>query len=251
VLGLDLAERPLHHLLVHVQAAQARVAARPDHLDVVRGDVDDGHVERPAAQVVHRVHLILAGLQAALDAVGDGRRGGFVDHSMDVEAGDAPRVVGGRVLNRIEVRRHRDHRVVHRFAQVVLRAQFQVAQDERRDGLGIVGLAPHGHLEVPPHLPLDLGDGVVRVAQEILLGVLAGDHFARVVQTHDGRRRVRPPQVRDDHGLLPLLVPHRHRRVRRPQVNPHDLGHTVSPLSDLGWKRHSFTITCGARNTRP
>ena len=104
VLALERIEQIRDHALVEVVAAQVVVARRRQHLDDVVADLDDGHVERAAAQVVHHHLLRLPVVQPVRERGGRG----LVDDAQHVEAGDAPGVLRGLALRVIEVRGNRD-----------------------------------------------------------------------------------------------------------------------------------------------
>jgi hypothetical protein len=75
-------------------------------------DLEDGDIERAAAEVEHRHGLFLLLVQP----VGQGGCGGFVDDALDVQAGDLTGVLGGLALGVVEVGRHGDDRVGDFFA---------------------------------------------------------------------------------------------------------------------------------------
>ena len=120
--------------LVEVFAAEERVAVGGQHFElplaVDFGDLDDRHVERAAAQVVHGDLAVLAGL---VEAVGQRGRGRLVDDALDVEAGDAAGVLGRLALLVVEVRRHRDDGFGHRLAEIVLGGLLHLHEHARGD----------------------------------------------------------------------------------------------------------------------
>ena len=96
---LELADQPLHDALVEVIAAQAVVAGGGQNLDHAVVDVQDGHIEGAAAQVVDHDLLALF----LIHAVGQSRGGRLVDDTLHVQAGDLAGVLGGLTLGVGEV----------------------------------------------------------------------------------------------------------------------------------------------------
>jgi hypothetical protein len=81
-----------------------RVTVGADDLHHVVAHLEDGDVEGAAAEVVDRDDVVLL----LVEAVGERRRRGLVDDALDVETGDAARVLGGLALRVVEVRGDRD-----------------------------------------------------------------------------------------------------------------------------------------------
>ena len=115
--------------LVDVVAAKVRVAVGGLHLDDAVADLEDGDVERAAAEVVDGDRLVLL----LVEAVGERRRGRLVDDALHVEAGNLPGVLRRLPLGVVEVRRHGDHRVGDLLAEVGLGGLLQLLQDHRGD----------------------------------------------------------------------------------------------------------------------
>jgi len=184
--------------LIEILTAQEGVTVGGAHLELVLavhlGDLDDGDVKGAAAQVVDRQLLVAAPL---VHAVGQGRGSGLVDDALDLKAGDAAGVLGGLALGVVEVGRHRDDRLFHLFAEIVLGGLFHLLQhlggDLRRSHLLAVDLHPgiavvrlddvvghHVHIfghhaigETAADQPLDGEQGVDRVGHRLALGRLA------------------------------------------------------------------------------
>ena len=171
-------------------------------------NLDNRDIEGTATEVVDRDSVVALGL---VHAVGQGRRGGLVDNTLDVEAGNLARVLGRLALGIVEIGRHRDNRLGHRLAQKLLGGLFHLAQHFSRDlrgrhflvanlypGVAVVGFdnLVGDHLDVfLDHVVLELAadqalhriQGVVRVGHRLALGALAHQDFAFIGVTDDGR----------------------------------------------------------------
>ena len=77
VLGAEQLGQDVEQGVVHVVAAQEGVPARGEHLEDVALDLQDGDVERAAAEVVDRDPL----RHVLPEPVGEGRGGGLVEHA--------------------------------------------------------------------------------------------------------------------------------------------------------------------------
>ena len=193
------------------------------HLDDAVVDVQDGHVEGAAAQVVH--HDLLGLL--LVHAVGHGGGGGLVDDALDIQAGDLAGVLGGLALGIGEVGGHGDDRLGDGLAQIGLGVGLQLLEDHGADLLGGVGLAVDVHLVVGAHLTLDGHDGAVGVGDGLALGHLAHHALAVLGEGHHGRGGAVSLRVGDDDGLAALH--HSHTGVGGTKVNTNNLRHNSVP----------------------
>ena len=180
---LELADQVLHDALVEVVAAQTVVAGGGQNLDDAVVDLQDGHIEGAAAQVVD--HDLLGLL--LIHAVGQSGGGGLVDDTLHVQTGDLAGVLGGLTLGVGEVGGDGDDRLGDGLAQIGLGVALQLLQDHGADLLRGVALAVDGHLVVGAHLTLDGGDGAVGVGDGLALGHLAHHTLAGLGERHHGR----------------------------------------------------------------
>jgi hypothetical protein len=238
VTGLDVLEQPQHQHAVEVVAAQMRVAVGGEHLEDAVLHAQDGDVEGATAEIVDGDHA----LPQPVQAVGERGRRRLVDDADDVEAGDAPGVLGGLSLAVVEVGGHGDHGLLDGLAEVRLGALLERAQHDRRD-LGRRHLASahrelhdafaRQHLErkvaqlvlhvlpAAAHEALDRVDGVGRTARELAARGLA-DHDPAGRETHHGRQQAPPVLVRDDDGQPRALVDVSHEAVGGSEIDPDD-----------------------------
>jgi hypothetical protein len=213
VLG-ELVGQVVHDPAVEVVPAQVGVAGRGAHFDHAVADVQDAHVEGPAAQVEDQDGLVLLLVQA----VGQRGRGGLVDDAEHLEPGDAAGVPGRLALGVVEVGRHGDDGLVDLLAEELRRVLDQLAQDQRGDFLRRVlpalDLEPHravgpgnhverhrvqlaGHLVVaPPDEPLGGVDRSLRVQDRLPPGQLADQALALGGEGHHRGSRARSLRVR-------------------------------------------------------
>ncbi len=194
---LELAHEVIGDAGVKVVAAEAVVAGSGQHFNDAVADLEDGHIEGAAAQVVD--HDLLVGL--FIHAVGQGSRGRLVDDALDIEAGDLAGVLGGLALRVGEVGGNRDDGLGDGLAQIGLGVSLQLLQDHGGDLLRGIGLAVHGHAVVGAHLTLDGGDGAVGVGNGLALGNLADHALAGLGEGHDGRRGARALGIGNDNGF--------------------------------------------------
>src|SRR5215211_9078522 len=188
---LELRDHPLDDLGVEVVAAEVVVAARGLDLEDPVSELEDGDVERPAAEVEDQDGLVLLLVQP----VGQGRRGRLVDDPLDVEPGDAPRVLGRLALGILEVGRNSDDRLGHLLAQILLGIPLELLQDHGRNLRRRVFLLAHLDPDVPARAGLDL---VAHPASLFLDVAVAPTHEA--LDRVDGALRVR-------HGLPSRQLP--------------------------------------------
>ena len=96
---LELGDHPVDDRLVEVVAAEVVVAVGCLDLEDALAELEDGDVERAAAEVEDEDRLV--GL--LVEAVGERGRGRLVDDAEDVEAGDLAGVLRRLALGVVEV----------------------------------------------------------------------------------------------------------------------------------------------------
>ena len=179
-------------------------------LTIDLGDLDDGNIEGTATQIVDRDLGITA---LFVHTVSQGSRGRLIDDTLDFEAGDTARVLGGLALGVVEISRYRDHGVGDRLAQVILGRFLHLHQNtggyfRRRHflalsldpGVPIIGLGNRvGHqgdvllhlrlLETPADQPLYREQRVAGVGHGLALGRLPHQYLVILGKGDDRRGR--------------------------------------------------------------
>src|SRR5579883_2538725 len=122
--GRQLGQQQLRDPGVEVVAAEPRVPGGGEHLEDARPQLEDRDVEGAAAEVVDDDHP----LRAAIEAVGERRRGGLVDEPQDLEPREPTGVAGRLALAVVEVRGHGDDGLLHRAAERRLGPALELAQ---------------------------------------------------------------------------------------------------------------------------
>ena len=149
--ALELADHPLHDALIEVVAAETVVTGRSEHFNDAVVNVENGHIERAAAEVVD--HDLLALL--LVDAVGKRRSRRLVDDTLDIEAGDLTGILGRLTLRVGEVSGNGDNSLADASAEVGFGVRLELLQDHRADLLRGVLLAVDLDFIVAAHLALD------------------------------------------------------------------------------------------------
>ena len=235
--------QPVHDAAVPVVAAQLGVAAGGLHVKHALGDAQDRHVERAAAQVEHQHPLGCT----AVEAVGQGRRRGFVENALHADSRQAAGIAGGLALGIIEVGRHRDHRRIHGLAEVGGCVVAELAQDAGHQLFGGVLPLRHGtdnthvalvigahgvrHREaavvelVPlaPHEALEVGEGVAGVQHQLPAGELAHQQLLVTAVAH--HRGGGAGSLRTGDHLGPAALKHRHHGIGCAEVDSDDAPH--------------------------
>ena len=219
VVALELVEQVFRHALVEVVAAQVVVAGGREHLDDAVADLDDGHVERAAAQVVD--HHLLG--RAVVQAVGERGGRGLVDDAQHVEPGDAAGVLGGLALHVVEVGGHGDDRVGDGLAEERLGVGAQLAQDHRRQLLGREALPVDVDAPIGAHVALDRGDRAVGVHRRLAARDAPDQALARFGERDHAGGGALAFGVGDDDGLAALH--RRHAAIGRSQIDAYRRSH--------------------------
>ena len=206
--------------MIPVVAAQLVVASGGSDLEDTVAELQDGHVERAAAQVEHEDLLVLVRL---VETVCQSSCRRLVDDTQDLEAGDLTGILGGLTLSVVEVCRDGDDGLRDRRANLLLSVVLQLLQDHCGDFLGRVVLAVDiddsaavltslhlvadlrllclGFGEGAADETLDGGDGVLRVGDGLVLSGLADHALAVLAETLDGRSGAIALCVHEDLGL--------------------------------------------------
>ena len=194
---LELLNEVIGHALIKVVAAETGVARGGQNFDDAVADLEHGHIERAAAEVVD--HDLLLGF--LIETVGQSSRGRLVDYTFDLQAGDLAGVLGGLTLAVGEVRRDGDDRFGHGLAEIGFRVGLELLQHHGADLGGSVALAVDVDAVVGAHFTLDGGNGAVGVGDGLALCDLADHTLAGFGERYDGRRSARALGVGNDFRL--------------------------------------------------
>ena len=225
--ALELADQILHDALVEVVAAQTVVAGGGQHLDDAVVDLQNGHIEGTAAQIVD--HDLLGLL--LIHAVGQRGGGGLVDDALHVQTGDLTGILGGLPLGVGEVGGNGDDRLSDGAAQIRLGVRLQLLQDHGADLLRRVALVVDGDAVVGTHLTLNGGDGAVGVGDGLTLCHLTHHTLAGFAEGHHGRSRTVALRVGDNDCLAAFH--HGYAGIGRAKVDTDNFRHNACLLKCL------------------
>ena len=118
---LELGDEEVDDAVVDIIAAEVGVSVGRKNLEGLLAvnlvDIDDGDIERAAAEVVDRDLALALDL---VNAVGECRSGRLVDDALYVKSCDAARILGCLALRVVEVCRNGDDRLGYLLAEDVL-----------------------------------------------------------------------------------------------------------------------------------
>ena len=238
-LFLELISDVINQDLIKIITTQVAITVGSQHFENAIADVQNGDVEGSPAQVEHRN----SGVGLLVEAVGQRRGRGLVDDAFDFQPRNFSGILGGLPLRVIEIGRHRDHRPVHFFTQVILGGLLEFTQDHRAHFLGGVILVPNMHTDklggrtfhFIGHLLLFAGDlfrstaheafdgenGVLGVGHLLVPCRLTDQPLPFFCETNHRRGRAVAARVDDDLGLVTFHDGYH--RVGCTEVNTNDL----------------------------
>ena len=216
---LELRNHPVDDTLVEVVAAEVGIACGGQNLENALADVEDGDIERAAAEVVY--HDLLLGF--LIYAVSQRCCGRLVDDTQNLQTCDLAGVLGRLTLRVGEVSRNGDDSLRYRLAEISLRISLQLLKDHRGDLLRRVRLAVDVYAVVGAHVALDGNNGAVCVGDSLALCDLTDHALAVLGKCYNRRGGTCAFCVRDNDGFAALH--NGYARVRRTEVNTNDLTH--------------------------
>ena len=219
VLGLERVRHPVDDALIEIIAAQVGITIGGQDLGHAVAHLNDGDIERAAAQIVDHDLLVFLFINAVCQRSGSG----LVDDTLDVQARNGAGVLGCLTLAVVEVCRNGDDCIGDSLAQISLSISLQLLQDHSADLLGSVLLAVQGHLVVGAHITLDGRNGVLRVGDGLTLCDLADQTVAGLGKADHGRGGAGTLRVCDDDGLAALH--NSHAAVGSTKVDTNNLTH--------------------------
>ena len=163
-----LAQEAVAQYLYEVFPTQMVVARTGGYLHHAVEIVQNGYVERAAAQVVNQETGVVG---LFLQAVGQAGGGRFVQQAQDVQPGHLRRIARSLPLDGVEIGRHGDDGFVHGFAQKRFRVFLQAAQQEGGQFFGAEGFIAELEGFVRAHKAFEgRGGGLGRGAQAFACG---------------------------------------------------------------------------------
>ena len=216
---LELVNHPVDDALVEVIAAEVGITCGGQNLQNALADIQDGYIERTAAEVVN--HDLL--LRFLIYAVSQRSSGRLVDDTQNFQTCDLAGILGSLTLRVREVSRNGDDRLIYRLAEVCFCVSLQLLQDHSGNLLRGVRLAVDVYAVVGAHVTLDRNNGTVSVGYSLALSDLTDHTLAVLGKCNNRRSGARTLSVRDDYGFAALH--NRYTRVRRTKVNTNDLTH--------------------------
>ena len=217
---LELVGEILDEAVIEVLTTEERVAVGRLHFEHAIADFEDGHVERAAAEVVHR-----DGARALLiETIGERRSRRLVDDAQHFQAGYLAGILGGLALGIVEVGWDGDDSLRHARTKVPFRRLLHLLQDEGRDlrgrvrlsisldpGIPVLGLGDlignethvllgHGVFKRAADQSLDREKRALGIGNALTLGRLADKPLAVVGESHDRRCGPSPFGILDDLG---------------------------------------------------
>src|SRR5665213_3614885 len=211
LLFFELVGEIIDDALVEILAAQEGVAVGGLDLEDAVADLEHGHVEGAAAEVIDRDDAVLL----LLEPIGERGRGRLVDDAQHVEAGDPAGILGRLALAVVEIGWNGDDGLGDRLAEIGLGGFLHLLQDEGADlggsvflaaafdpGVAVVArhdlegdelhlLLDHRVDHAPADQALDAVKGVLGVGDRLALGGLAAEALAGLGEGDLGRRRAR------------------------------------------------------------
>ena len=173
------------------------------YLEYTLAQLQNGDIKCSTAEIEYSDLFIFL----LVKAVGQRRRGGFVDNTPHIQTGDLAGILGGLALGIVEIGRHGDHGVGHLGAQVGLGRLADLLQDHGADLRRSIGFIPDfnahialfalGHLVGhfldlliyfsmhPAHEPLDGVHGAFRIGDCLSLGRLAHQAITILGEGHN------------------------------------------------------------------
>lgn len=137
LLALEFIGHVVDQHLVDVVATEVAVAVGADDPEDAVGHLQDGDVERPAAEVEHGDLLV----PLAVQSVGERRGGRLVDDARDFKPGNLPGIFGGLPLGVVEVGRYGDDGLVDLVTEIRFGGFLQLPQHMRGNLGGVRSLS--------------------------------------------------------------------------------------------------------------
>ncbi|SPQ20609.1 c73ff6cb-8731-470e-9cf7-86bd75ccbeed [Thermothielavioides terrestris] len=176
MLPLELVDEVVHKAVVEVLTAQVGVTSSRLDLEDALLNGQERHIEGTATEIEDQ-DVALA-INLLVETVGNGSRGGLVDDTEHVQAGNETSILGGLALRIVEVGGNSDDSVGDGATEVGLSGLAHLGQDHGRDLLGREGLLLALELDLNDGLAIALDNlegEVLHVGLDLGIGKLAAD----------------------------------------------------------------------------
>ena len=259
---MKLGREIIDDVLIEILTTEERIAVSRLHFEHAVANLQHGHIEGAAAQIIDRDHAHAFFLQP----VRESSSGRLVDDPQHFEASDLAGVFRCLALGIVEIGRHRDDGLADGLAEIAFCVLFHLLQDEGADlarrifgspafDPGVAVLAFDDAIGNEFHIPLRLFvlkaasnealDGeecALRIGDRLAFRRMSDEAFIRFSECNHRRRRPEAFRTFDDLRLRPFH--YGDARIRRTQVDTDYFAHLLNLFLSYRSAR-SAGPTCG------
>ncbi len=177
----EIVDDVIHNSLIEIVAAEHAVTVGGKNLEHSVADIENGHIERAAAEIVN--HDLMRSF-ILIESVSKSRRRGFVDDTKHVQARDFACVLCCLSLTVREVCGAGDDGVLNGFAEISLRVLFKFRKNHCGNFLRGILLAVDSDLIIATHMSFNGYDRSVAVGNRLTFSNLTDESFAVFLETN-------------------------------------------------------------------